>query len=211
MIKGIIFDLDNSILDTRSLGNDILITILAPLLASGLPEKTKRGFNGAIWYTGFEDLVVQFNLPPDIAKAMRTAYREITISENMELKTYGDEFYIKTFPVKKYLVTTGYRKFQQSKIDKTGIAPLFDEIIIDEMENLETRKGKKKIFEEILRLNNWDKTEVLVVGDNPESELGIAKALGITSVQTLRPGVGKWSEADHHVNSLSELTGFFNK
>ena len=142
---------------------------------------------------------------------MRMAYQQITIPENMVLKTYGDEFYIKKLPVTKYLVTTGYRKFQQSKIDKTGMAPLFDEIIIDEMENPETRKGKKKIFEEILESNNWDKAEVLVVGDNPKSELGIAKSMGITTVQTLRPGVEKWSKASYHISSLSKLAGIIDR
>jgi putative hydrolase of the HAD superfamily len=211
MIKGIIFDLDNSILDTHALGDKILIPILAPLNDSNLPDETKRAINAAIWHTGFEDLVIRYDLPPNIAGAMRNAYFGIKIPDDIELKTYGDEKYIKDLPVKKYLVSTGYTNFQRSKIDKSGIAPLFDEIIIDEMADSIKRKGKKIIFQEILAANDWDKTEALVVGDNPNSELGTAKTLGIAAVQTLRPGVEKWDEADYRINSLSELAGILNK
>ena len=96
-------------------------------------------------------------------------------------------------------------KFQETKIAKLGIAHLFDEIIIDVLDDPNKRKGKTKIFEEILESNKWNKEEVLVVGDNPHSELGAAKALGITTVQTVRPTVIKWKGADHHIESLREL------
>jgi putative hydrolase of the HAD superfamily len=178
---------------------------------SSLPDETKRAINAAIWHTGFEDLVIRYDLPANIAGAMRKAYFGIKIPDDIKLKTYGDEKYLKDLPVKKYLVSTGYTDFQRSKIDKSGVAPLFDEIIIDEMADPKTRKGKKKIFQEILVANDWDKTEVLAVGDNPNSELGIAKALGITAVQTLRSGVEKWDEADYRINSLSELAGIIDK
>jgi HAD superfamily hydrolase (TIGR01549 family) len=159
------------------------------------------------WHTGFEDLVTQLNIPLDIVEAMRKVYLKIEIPKDSKIKCYGDESCIRALPVKKYLVTTGYRKFQQAKIDRTKISSLFDEIIIDEMENPETRKGKKKIFQDILELNNWDKAEVMVVGDNPKSELGIAKSLGIATVQTLRLGVEKYSEANYYIISLCELAG----
>lgn len=51
---------------------------------------------------------------------------------------------------------------------------------------------------------------MLVVGDNPGSELGAAKKLGIPAVQVLRPGVKKCEEADYYVNSLSELAGIID-
>ena len=65
--------------------------------------------------------------------------------------------------------------------------------------------GKKRIFEELLKKNGWRKDEVLVVGDNPASELSAAKSLGILTVQTLRPTIERWEEADYHIQSFREL------
>ena len=39
------------------------------------------------------------------------------------------------------------------------------------------------------------------------AELGAGRRLGMTTVQTLRPGVEKWHGADHHITSFAELPG----
>ena len=160
----------------------------------------------ALWDTAFEDAVAQNHVPENVADLMRVECRRLKIPEGRDIRSYGDEGYIQPLAVKKFLVTSGYRNFQNSKIEKLGIKSLFDEIIIDEMDEPSARKKKKRIFEEILKKNNLKKEEVLVVGDNPRSELKAAKELDITAVQTLRPGIKKWDEADYHIESLSELS-----
>jgi putative hydrolase of the HAD superfamily len=211
MIKAIIFDLDNCIFDSHTLGEDILAPILAPLIASDVPEETKRAAGAALWHSTLADVAARFNLPPNVAEAMRRAYEGVKVPEGSQVKSYGDEDCIKTLPVKKYLVTSGYQKFQELKIEVIKVAPLFDEIIIDATDKLDARKGKTAIFKEIPEANNWDKSELLVVGDNPGSELGAAKSLGIPTVQTLRPGIKRWDGADYHIDSLSELAGIISK
>src|SRR3989338_442541 len=171
MIKAIIFDLDNCILDTHSLGEGVLSPVLAPLYASALPEKIKEGMANSLWDTAFEDAIVQNHIPDDVAELMRVECRKLTIPEDREIKSYGDEWCIQKLPVKKFLVTSGYRNFQNSKIERLGIKSLFDQVIIDEMDEPSARKKKRRIFEEILEENNFKKEEVLVVGDNPRSEL----------------------------------------
>jgi putative hydrolase of the HAD superfamily len=138
---------------------------------------------------------------------MREAYRHLDVPAG--ISSYGDEGYIKTLPVVKILVTSGYKKFQTQKNEILGIADLFSEIIIDELDHKGCRKGKRAIFAELLGKYNWNATEVLVVGDNPASELKAAKALGIPTVQTLRPTIVKWDQADHHIASLKELAQIF--
>ncbi len=208
MNKGFIFDLDNCIFNTRSLGEHILDSVLEPLLNSDLSSEVKRGVTDSLWVNSLEDTIDLYRVRADVAESMRKAYRDLEVPEENSLGTYGDEHCIVELAMKKYLVTSGYRKFQQSKIDRLGIAVLFDEIIIDALDEQEKRKGKKKIFEEILSTNGWNAHEVLVVGDNPQSELGAAKEIGITTVQTLRPGIEKWEGADHHIHSLRELASF---
>ena len=50
--------------------------------------------------------------------------------------------------------------------------------------------------------------EVLVVGDNPDSEIAAGNQLGITTIQILRLGVPPSPAATHHIRTLTELSGF---
>lgn len=203
MIKGIIFDLDMCILDTHSLLGSFFQPVLDAFYNSNLPAELKQKINHQLWTNSLDDVIDMFSIPGDIAEKMREAYRTIEVPDG--IKTFGDEEFLRDLPVKKILVTTGYRRFQETKIEKLGIDNLFDEIIIDALDCRDQRKGKKKIFEELLDKNRWDKNEVLVVGDNPMSELKAAKSLGIPTVQTLRPTIEKWEGSDYHINSFSEL------
>jgi FMN phosphatase YigB (HAD superfamily) len=200
MIKAIIFDLDNCIFDTRTLGEGTLASVLAPLYASTLSEEIKKGVSDALWITRFEDVVVQYALPANVAELMRIECRRLEIPEGRAVKSCGDESYIPLLPVKKFLVTSGYRKFQTSKMIHIGIVEMFDGIFVDDMDDGALRTTKKQIFIEILESNDWTKEEVLVVGDNPRSELGVAKELGIKAIQTVRPGV--------QITSFGELKSF---
>ena len=203
MVKAVIFDLDMCILDTHTLTGPFFQPVLSVLYNSGLSPKLKEDIRHQLWITSLEDAVEIFSIPEDIAERMRVAYRQIKVPDG--IKTFGDEEFIRDLPVIKILVTTGYKRFQETKIEKLGIANLFDEVIIDALDYREKRKGKRRIFEELLVKNGWSKDEVLVVGDNPRSELGAAKSLGIKTVQTLRPTIEKWPEADYHISSFSEL------
>jgi len=203
MKKGIIFDLDMCILDTHSLTGPFFDPVIRVLYQSRLPDDRKKAIEAQLWTTSLDDTVAIYHVPPDIVQEMRAAYQFIEVPEG--IYSYGDEACIRDLPVGKYLVTSGYRNFQETKIAKLGIADLFDGIIIDATDDPRARKGKRQIFIDIMAQNGWGVGDVLVVGDNPKSELGIAKELGITTVQTLRPTVTKWDEADHHITSLSEL------
>jgi FMN phosphatase YigB (HAD superfamily) len=203
MVKAIIFDLDMCILDTRTLGEHILDSVLAPLHESSMPEATQREIDRTLWTTSLEDCVELFKIPSAVAEKMRSAHRELVVSD--DVKTFGDEDTLLDLPVYRILVTSGYREWQIRKIEKLGVARLFDEIIIDTIDDLATRKGKRVIFAELLARHGWEPQEVLVVGDNPHSELKAARALGIPTAQTLRPTVLKDPLADYHIESLNEL------
>lgn len=203
MIKAIIFDLDMCILDTLSLTGPFFDPVLEVLQKSEISDDVKRKIQAQLWTTSLDDASAMFAIPSDVVDRMRDAYRIIEVPDG--IKTYGDEECIAMLPVKKILVTSGYQKFQDTKIEKLGITHLFDEIIIDAVDYPAKRKGKKKIFEELLIKNGWEAKEVFVVGDNPVSELGAAKALGIPTIQTLRPSIIKWDGADHHITSLKAI------
>ncbi len=203
MIKGIIFDLDMCILDTRSLKGPFFEPVIKPLRDSDLTRESKDTVITALWTTSLEDTIELFSIPTLVAERMREAYRNLDVPEG--IYSFGDENVITEINTVNILVTTGYKKFQTTKIERLGIRSLFDEVIIDELDYKELRKGKKQIFSEILEKYGWSNHEVLVIGDNPASELGAGKELGIRVVQTLRDSVVKWDMADHHIKGFSEL------
>ena len=67
------------------------------------------------------------------------------------------------------------------------------------------RKGKHSIFAGILDAYRLKPEEVLVVGDNPDSEIEAGNRLGITTVQVLRAGVPRGNNASHYIDNLAEL------
>ncbi len=206
MIKAIFFDLDFCIFDTRSLGDDILDPVLAPLYASSLSREDQDLVAKTLWSTSLEDTIALFELEDALAQAMREAHRSLVVPDTA--RTYGDESALSALPAYRVLVTSGYRAWQEAKLARLNIADLFDEIIIDTIDDAKNRKGKQAIFSDLLTRHGWQPQEVLVVGDNPHSELKAARALGITTVQTLRPTIEKDPLADHHLSSLHDLSNY---
>jgi putative hydrolase of the HAD superfamily len=203
MIKAIIFDLDMCIFDTRTLGEGILDSVLAPLHASSMPEEIKSEISRVLWTTSLEDTIPLFGIPEDVAGLMRSAHSKLVVPQT--IRTFGDEHLIRHLPTYRALVTSGYRLWQERKIEKLGVGSLFDEVIIDVIDDAKSRKGKRVIFQGLMAQHSWSPDEVLVVGDNPHSELKAGKELGMVTVQTLRPTIRRVEGFDHYVHSLIEL------
>ncbi len=203
MIKAIIFDLDMCIFDTRTLGAHILDPVLAPLHESSMSQETQREIDRVLWTTSLEDVVELFQIPPEVAALMRDAHRQLVVPETIQ--TFGDEHHIRDMQAYRVLVTSGYHLWQKRKIEQLGIACLFDKVIIDAIDDVKLRKGKKAIFRDLMARHAWHPREVLVVGDNPHSELKAGKELGMITVQILRPTVKRENGFDHYISSLNEL------
>lgn len=84
------------------------------------------------------------------------------------------------------------------------MAPLFTVIYIDAIDE-PARKGKEALFTAILERYQLRPAEVLAVGDNPDSEIEAGNRLGMTTVQILRPGVPRGSNATRTIEDLAEL------
>ena len=96
------------------------------------------------------------------------------------IEPFEDFALVKGWPIDKFLVTTGFVKMQQSKVDRLGLAPDFKEIHI--VDPATTNKTKKDVFADILQRHGYAKEEVLVVGDDPNSEIKAARELEIDAV-----------------------------
>ena len=87
---------------------------------------------------------------------------------------------LREIPCPKFLVTTGFTKLQNSKIDRLNIREDFEEIYI--IDPSLTSLSQRDIFKKILIKHKFKIDEVLVVGDDLNSEIKAAKSLGIDSV-----------------------------
>jgi putative hydrolase of the HAD superfamily len=108
------------------------------------------------------------------------------------------------------LVTSGFRGLQESKVKALQVADLFRGIEIDAIDE-DDRKGKQGIFASILERNKLRPEEVIVVGDNPDSEIEAGNRLGLRTVQILRPGVPRADNATYYVETFEELKALLEK
>ena len=135
------------------------------------------------------------------------AFAETEVTEQMH--GYGDLDALRDLKaapllLQLFLVTSGFRRLQQSKVKALGLDQLLTGLHIDAIDE-SGPKGKLHAFRSILRDHNLSPSEVLVVGDNPESEIAAGNELGMTTIQILRPGVPPSAAATHQIRSLHEL------
>jgi putative hydrolase of the HAD superfamily len=69
---------------------------------------------------------------------------------------------------------------QQSKIDKLELTKDFKEIHI--IDPTITKKTKKDVFADIIQRHGYEKEDVLVVGDDVNSEIKAAQELGVEAL-----------------------------
>ena len=100
-------------------------------------------------------------------------------------------------PVQRFLVTSGFRRLQESKVRALGFADWFAGIYIDALDEPD-RRGKHGFFQDILSAHGLRPDEVLVVGDNSDSEIEAGNRLGM-------PGVPSCSRCDSLEQSVMDL------
>ncbi len=205
MVKAIIFDLDNCLSAADEPGRELLQPMFAAIREANhgtlSEQQLERAFEDC-WRHPLDWVATRHGFSPEMLAA------GWAIAEWMEVTSpmlgYPDLAELTNLNARLFLVTSGFRRLQQSKIDELGIASRFEAVCIDAIDE-PCRKGKQEIFREILRDHSLSPADVLVVGDNPDSEIAAGNNLGIPTVQILRPGVTRGANAAHYVRTLSEL------
>ncbi len=155
-----------------------------------------------MWRLPFDFVAEKYHFTPEMRAAGWSALAHLEVTSPMH--GYGDLQALQQLPVLRFLVTSGFRRLQESKIRALGIAPLFAAIHVDAID-CPGYRGKQKIFEDLLHEHQLKPGEVLIVGDNHDSEIVAGVRLGIGTVQTLRPGVPRSPAATCHITNLHEL------
>ena len=205
MTKAIIFDLDSCLSAADEVGRDLYRPAFEAIRKANRGVVSEGALDRAFeksWRIPFDVIAEEYSFSAPMFEAGWKAFTQIAVTTPM--KGYGDLGVLHELPMAKYLVTSGFRRLQESKVEMLGIRPLFREVLIDAIDEAE-RRHKEGFFRQILQSNGLRPTEALVVGDNADSEIAAGNRLGIPTVQILRPGVTRDERARHHIQGLAEL------
>ena len=148
----------------------------------------------------FHYIAEKYELDHWIRDKMIDVHRNMTYNEAMQ--PFEDYAHLRQITLDKFLVTTGFVKLQLSKINKLGIEQDFKEIIIVDPE---TGKTKKNAFAEIMQKYGYHPDELLVIGDDPDSEIKAARELDIDTFLFDPDGRHLSTETTHRASDLKKL------
>jgi len=211
MIKAIIFDLDNCLAAAEETGRQLLVPTFDAIGRANhgtlTDDELERAFD-ACWGHSLDAVARKYGFSDEMLTAgwAENARAEVTVP----MRGYPDLDAIRELPATLFLVTSGFRRLQESKVRALAVRSLFERVYIDAIDE-PNRKGKEAIFAQILRANALEPSEVLVVGDDADSEIAAGNRLGIPTVQIRRAGIPHAANATRHIASLTELNGIMRK
>lgn len=201
----IIFDLDNCLAAADEPGAQLLESVFDAVRSANHGSLSNAALDAAFhdcWFHAFDWVARRHGFTDPMRDAGWEAFRKIEVRAPM--RGYGDLDVLPSLGETRFLVTSGFRRLQESKVRALGIAPLFREVVVDAVDD-PNRSGKEGVFSKLMARHELGREDVLVVGDNVESELAAARRLGIPSVQTLRAGVVPALDVSFRVADLREL------
>ncbi|HEY5893964.1 MAG TPA: HAD family hydrolase [Chthoniobacterales bacterium] len=205
MINALIFDLDNCLAAANEVGEQLFEPAFEAIQKANLGTLSDEALDQAFadcWRHPLDWVAAKYGFSQAMLAAGWRVFATMEVTEPMY--GYGDLASLAELPVQRFLVTSGFRRLQESKIKALNLAPLFTSTHVDAIDEPD-RLGKQRFFEQILKDHQLTPAEVLVVGDNADSEIEAGNRLGIRTVQTLRYGVPRASNATFHIYSLVEL------
>ncbi|HEX5154564.1 MAG TPA: HAD family hydrolase [Parafilimonas sp.] len=176
--KAIIFDLDNTIYAVHTIGEELFASLFELITQDGNHAREMDKIRDEIMRRPFQLVANDYHFSEALTNKGIALLKDITYDGKIE--PFEDYPVIRKLPVDKFLVTTGFLKLQQSKIEGMKIASDFKEIHI--VDPLTSARTKRDVFEDIIQRHGYDKSEVLVVGDDLHSEIKAAQDLGIEAI-----------------------------
>jgi FMN phosphatase YigB (HAD superfamily) len=206
VIKALICDLDHTLFPTRSIPRSVVQPALDAVRAanrngSHVSDAWLEEALEACWDLSFDEVARRYALPDPLCQAWADSAERLEANGPLEL--YPDAAVLWTLPLRRFLVTTGYRRFQESKIAALDIARRFEGIYIDALGD--GRLGKEALFRRLMAEHRLVTHEVAVLGDNAESEIAAGHRLGLWTIQIVRERAVSSPSAHFRIDSLTEL------
>jgi putative hydrolase of the HAD superfamily len=176
--KAVIFDLDNTIYSVYSIGESLFAPLFDLIEQDGTQMKNIDKLRDDVMRRPFQHIANDYQFSDALTTRCIALLKQLVY--NAPIAPFEDYAIVQQLPVDKFLVTTGFPNMQQSKIDSMGLQKDFLEIHI--VDPSTSNKTKKEVFVDILQQHRYAKEEVLVVGDDLNSEIKAAQELGIDAV-----------------------------
>jgi FMN phosphatase YigB (HAD superfamily) len=211
MIKALIFDLDNCVAASKEVGEDLLEPAFDAIRQANRGQVSGDDLQKAftdMWRYALDWVAERYGFSNEMRDAGWRVFENLEVTHPMF--GYGDLNVLGTLPVQRFLVTSGFRRLQESKFKALKLAPLFNAMYVDAIDE-PNRLGKQEMFQQILAEHQLTPDQVLVIGDNADSEIAAGNRLGIRTVQTLRPEVPPTASATWQIHSFVELKEILEK
>lgn len=202
--KAVIFDLDNTIYPVASIAKELFASLFRLLSESGELNNLDE-VKHDLMRKPYQVVALKHGFSAGLTK------QGLRLLEGLRyegpISPFDDYAETRSLSVKKFLVTTGFQALQQSKIEGMGLENDFTEIhIVDPQFS-----SKKEVFASILSRHRLAPAEVLVVGDDPDSELKAANELGIAAVLYDKEGLQKGQTSFPHITGFQGLAAFLKE
>lgn len=176
--KAIIFDLDNTIFPVPQIGHELFAPLFALIEQEGSQLGNLPGIKDEVMRRPFQQVAKDYGFSGSLTSQCIAILKELAYEGKIE--PFEDYKLLQQLPVDKFLVTTGFKKMQQSKISRMRLEKDFKEIHI--IDPSTTSQVKKDVFAEIQHRYGFSPEEMLVVGDDLHSEIKAAHELGFDAI-----------------------------
>ena len=217
-IKAVLFDLDDTLYDcTGSLLEAARRRAAREMVAAGLPCTESEAYDLQVRltqeygprYPVFDRIAEMFGAGESLIGRALQAYNSDEVSA---IEPFPDVVptlqALRRMGYRLFLLTSGIHRRQERKIELLGIRPLFDEIVIQDKDLGSVRE---ECLLDLLRRNRLAPQEVVAVGDRLHSDIRVANALEMTTVQVLRGRFkdvlpkNEMEEPDFRIEHIREL------
>lgn len=175
MKRVLILDLDNTIYPVKSISAKLFEPLFKLIDERLDDEQAALKAKEELTRRPYQHVADEFVFGEDVKQQGLDLLRDATYDEPMQ--PYPEYETLRKIKADKFLVTTGFTKLQLSKVNQLGINGDFKKIYVVDPERSNLNKGD--IFRQIMMDNGYDAEEILIIGDDPQSEIKFAKEVGI--------------------------------
>jgi Predicted hydrolase (HAD superfamily) len=204
--KAYIFDLDNTIYPVASIADELFAPLFQLIKNSGSSEKYFDAIKFNIMRKPFQLVATQYNFSQALIKQATELLTKLTYAKKMF--PYDDYACVKEIPADHFLVTTGFINMQQSKVRQLGIESDFKEIHI--IDPTITQQTKKDAFAGIRDKYNYSAQQMVIIGDDPDSEIKAGNELKMDTVLYDKNNLHPHSKATYTITDFNKLFSLFD-